>query len=690
MKQPLPGMKLLLVFLLLGISCAVFAQQDTAKLDSNAIYNMSLEQLMNLKETGVSSQLEAQINALIGVASKKSLSQRKSPSVVTVISQDEIERSGARDLIDVLRLVPGIDFAVDVQGNISIGMRGNWAEEGKVLLLLDGQEMNELMYSSLQFGNHFDVSQIKRIEIIRGPGSAIYGGFAEYGVISIITKDGEDLKGISVNGSYGQTARALGYRDISLSVGDKIKDFTYSLAGFLGQANRSDNAYTDFYGTSYSMINNSNLNPASLDLKMAYKGWSFKGIYDDFDMSTRDNYGVPTSKAYTDDFLSELFELKYDSKLSDKITLTPLLSYKFQKPWNFTGKVDSADAAYTIYDKAVQRIKGNLTMIYDITHHINLVAGAEVYNDNASLGIDTTLFSNGKAHVSYMNTAAFMQALFRYKIASVTLGARYDNNSAYGSSFVPRLGILKKVDKWNFKLLYSNSFRAPGIEDINFSFDGHIKPEDTQVIEFEVGREIATDMFVTLNVFDITTKNPIVYYVDSVLNSNGTYSEGYKNMHEQGTRGAEFDYKVKETWGYVDLNYAYYTAAGKTVVSTYQVPGDNSATLGFASNKVNFSFSYNITPGLSITPTVSWIGQRYGYVDSNSSGVPALKKFSPTTLANIYLMYKVNKLKIGVGCYNILNADYEFIQPYNGGHAPLPSMSREYEVRVSYDLNFKK
>src|ERR1700751_3151056 len=98
MKQPLAGIKFVFVFLLLVISCTVFAQQDTAKLDSNAIYNMSLEQLMSLKETGVSSQLEAQINELIGVASKKSLSQRKSPSVVTVINQDEIERSGARDL----------------------------------------------------------------------------------------------------------------------------------------------------------------------------------------------------------------------------------------------------------------------------------------------------------------------------------------------------------------------------------------------------------------------------------------------------------------------------------------------------------------------------------------------------------------------------------------------------------------
>src|SRR5207253_11346941 len=102
------------------------------------------------------------------------------------------------------RLVPGMDFGVDVEGVVGLGMRGNWAHEGKVLLLLDGQEMNEIMFATTQFGNHVCVDQIEKIEIIGGPGSAIYGGFAEYGVIDIITKGGSDLNGISVTGTYGQ------------------------------------------------------------------------------------------------------------------------------------------------------------------------------------------------------------------------------------------------------------------------------------------------------------------------------------------------------------------------------------------------------------------------------------------------------------------------------------------------------
>lgn len=114
-------------------------------------------------------------------------------------------------------------------------------------------------------------------------------------------------------------------------------------------------------------------------------------------------------------------------------------------------------------------------------------------------------------------------------------------------------------------------------------------------------------------------------------------------------------------------------------------------TLGFASNKANLSVSYNVIPSLSITPTISWIGQRYGYVCGTAeNGIPYLKLFSPTTLANIYIMYHAGNLNAGIGCYNLLNADYEFIQAYNGSHAPLPSMSREYEIRLNYNLKFKK
>src|SRR6185437_2384925 len=654
---------------------------DTAKLDT-----MSLESLAKLKSTGISSQLETVINSRTGVASIKSISLRKSPGIVTIVTQEEIEKSGARDLIDVLRLVPGIDFGVDVQGVVSIGARGNWGHEGKVLLLLDGQEMNETLYSTIQLGNHFDVSQIKRIEIIRGPGSAIYGGYAELMVISIITKNGEDLNGIQASASYGQMQTAMGYEDVSLSVGQRIKDFQYSLAGFYGMGNRSDRNYTDLTGNSYNMAGNSATNPENINLGMSWKGLSFRGIYDNYQMTTRDNYGQAMNEAYPCNFLSELAELKYDAKIGDKLTITPLVSFKQQEPWNFVGTVApyAVDSTYTQYDKTAQRYKTSITASYDATRNINIIAGGEIYYDHAMDGIDTTPFINGQRSISYTNRALFVQGFLHSRIVNFILGARYDNNSGYPSAFSPRIGLTKKIDKVNFKLLFSQGFRSPGIEDIDLGVEKNVVPEVTQVLELETGWEITSDMYLTFDLFNINIKKPIVYVV---LDSS---KEGYENLTRQNTRGAELDYRIKSLWGYVAFNYSFYTLADSSVTA-YRVPGNNNATLGFAQNKFNLYGCYNVTRNFSIAPTLSFVGKRYGYAYQDTTF--ALQTFQPTLMANLFISYNncfTKGLNIGIGCYNIFNSDYAFIQPYNSGHSPLPAQSREFALRIKYNFSFAK
>src|ERR1051325_7913669 len=293
MKKLLP-----IFFLFLFFQRISFSQNQSFKGDTLDYYEMSLEQLMRMKAHGVPSELEELINQLILAASKRPLTARESPGIVTLITDEEIKNSGARDLIDVLRLVPGIDFGVDVEGVVGIGTRGLWAHDGKMLLLVDGQEMNELVFATNQFGNHIPVEQIKKIEVIRGPGSAIYGGFAEYGVINIVTKSASDLPGISLTGTYGQMQGDYARRNINLMAGQKINDFEYSLSGFVGQGNRSDQTYTDFYGNSYNMAGNSALNPMMMNIGMGYKGLSFRGIADLYNISVRDAYDVIKPSPY--------------------------------------------------------------------------------------------------------------------------------------------------------------------------------------------------------------------------------------------------------------------------------------------------------------------------------------------------------------------------------------------------------
>src|ERR1700752_1841087 len=126
-----------LVFFLFLTGREGFSQSDSSMVRKDTVdyYEMSLEQLLKMKAHGVPTELEKLINSLISVASKKPLSTRESPSIVTLVTKEEIRNSGARDLMDVLRMVPGIEFGVDVEGVVGIGVRGNWAHEGKMLLL---------------------------------------------------------------------------------------------------------------------------------------------------------------------------------------------------------------------------------------------------------------------------------------------------------------------------------------------------------------------------------------------------------------------------------------------------------------------------------------------------------------------------------------------------------------------------
>ena len=423
------------------ITNSSFAQKDSTlvKKDSIDYYDMSLDQLINLKSHGLPSELEEFVNSLISVASKKPINLRESPSIISLITEEEIKKSGARDLIDVLRLVPGIDFAADIEGVVGIGMRGNWANEGKVLVLLDGQEMNEIISAGNMFGNHYPIEQIKKIEVIRGPGSAIYGGYAEYGVINIITRQAEDINGITISGTYGQMEKDYGRRNLNLSIGKKIKDFSFSLSGLVGQGQRSDQIYKDYADSSYSMKGNSNLNPNYFNLALGYKGLSFRAIGDFFQTTMRDGYGTVVQQgAVPESFNSFFSELKYVFKLNDKFTITPRINYKNQTPW----KTPSYDYSRP-YNKTGIRLSENITASYDAKRNLNIIFGVESYQDKAMDNTDSSFFANGKKEVNYINYSVFSQALIKTRPVNFIVGAR-----GYGGRAAQLLRMQTGLAKW--------------------------------------------------------------------------------------------------------------------------------------------------------------------------------------------------------------------------------------------------
>lgn len=369
---------------------------------NDSIINIELQvaNFQNLMELS----LEEILNTKVSIASTEPMKTRDSPGIISVISKEEITNSGASDLIEVLRLVPGIEMSVDVWGVTGISIRGNIGYIGRVLLMLDGIETNELLFATSLIVNHFPVSNIEKIEIIRGPGSSIYGGFAELGVINIITKSGSDLNGLSTTLDYGQMKGDIAHSNATVSLGKKHKDFEFAVHGFYANGNRSDRDYTDSYGNSFNMANQAQLNSTSLNSNLKYKDLSLRFIYDNYKTTTRDWEDHIVSKDYLVNYESIYGELKYDWKINDKLILTPKYNLHRNNPWNAIEEPFEDDEIYYQYSETAVRNKFNLTANYNLNEKINIIGGGEYTLDHAKDNLGDP-FWNGKTKISYNNIA---------------------------------------------------------------------------------------------------------------------------------------------------------------------------------------------------------------------------------------------------------------------------------------------
>ena len=658
---------------LIFLQMVIFSGYAQSVSDTTDFFAMSLEELMEIPIT---------------VASTEALSPRQSPGIVNLITADEIARSGARDLIDVLRVIPGFEFGVDVESVIGLGLRGNWGHEGKILILLDGQEMNERSYATTPLGHHFPLDQIERIEIIRGPGSATYGGYAELGVINIITKKGKNLNGVSVAGTYGQMPDALGRVDGTVMVGRSVDDMSFDVKLSAIQGNRSDRLYTDFYGDSYDMADNSALSNLHLNGGFNYKGLDLRMIYDDYTIQQRDLFDAAMPVPIDLNFKSVFTQIKYDYQLNDKIKLTPLFRYKRQNPWTANSdaarELDNGDFEGLFYDRVIHHSLGELTMNVNFSPKVNLIAGTQYNVDRGTTVPGYEYSSTNGLELEFSNFSFFTQGLFKLDIANITIGARYNNHEQFGASFVPRLGLTKVIDKFHAKLLISQAFRAPSVDNIDSN--PAIDPELTTVFEIEAGYQLTNNMFITANFFDISIEDPIVYFYDP-----DTDEEGYDNFEGTGTRGVEVEYKYKGKWGTLGANYSFYTAHGDNRVEFYAVPDNEDRLLGFAQSKTNIYGSISLSRNMSLSPTITILGERQGFAMADANDEPVLATFDPVLFANIFLQYRnllTENLTVGVGAYNLTDNDYAFIQPYNSGHSPLPASSREVILKMAYRFGF--
>jgi len=189
---------------------------------------LSIENLMNVEVTSVS---------------KKEQKLSQVAAAIFVITQEDIRRSGATGIPDLLRMVPGLDVAQINANTWAISARGfNFQFENKLLVLIDGRAVYTPLFGGVN-GDTQDVpwEDIERIEVIRGPGGTIWGANAVSGVINIITKKAADTSGTLMVAGGGTHEQGFGTTQYGgkIGEGEKYRIFAKYL---------NDGAFSDLNG----------------------------------------------------------------------------------------------------------------------------------------------------------------------------------------------------------------------------------------------------------------------------------------------------------------------------------------------------------------------------------------------------------------------------------------------------------
>ena len=199
----------LALFLFSGAAAAETPQQKAAQ--EPDLTSISIEDLMNIKVTSVSK-------------TEEKLS--RTAAAVFVITQAEIARSGATNIPDLLRMVPGVDVAQIDANTWAISARGlNDEFSNELLVLVDGRNVYTPTFGGVLWAQlDLPLENIERIEVIRGPGGSIWGGNAVNGVINIITKTAGETRGAMVVVGGGNQDHGFGTAEYGGVLG-KSTDF---------------------------------------------------------------------------------------------------------------------------------------------------------------------------------------------------------------------------------------------------------------------------------------------------------------------------------------------------------------------------------------------------------------------------------------------------------------------------------
>ncbi len=634
---------------------------------------------------------------VVEAASKYRQKITEAPSSVTIITSDEVKAYGYRTLSDILASAPG--FYTTYDRNYSyLGVRGFslgdfYTRNSRVLVLVDGHRINNSLTDGAAIGTDFilDTDLIDRVEVIKGPGSSLYGNNAFLGVINVITRKGRDMTGNGLEAS-GEAGSFDTYKG-RLSYGSRFNNgLELLVSGTIYDSAGQGSLYYPAFDPrvnpgNYLASNNGNAENADADnyksgfASLSFHDFSLEGGYitrqknnptaqfltdfNDSRLRTTDNRGYVDLK-YAHEFpgiveaTARVYYDRLDFNIVEPYTAQGGILYKDQQ----TGEWWGTEAQLT------KRMWDRLT----------LTLGGEYRDDfhqeedflNAETGVPT----QPAIEQTRQSYGAYLEGDFAVVTnLHLNAGVRYDQVGDFDPSWNPRVAaIYNPVGQAVFKAIYGTAFRAPNFFEIAGSRGGTpLVPESIDTYELIYEQGIGNHLRSSVGGFYSQIDDLIAFSPSAgrYQNLSGAEAKGVELSLDafwaRGIRGRA-SYTFQQTRD---------TSSGQVLVDSPQHVAKLNVSVPLWQDKIfaGLEFQYlssRRTVFLDFTPQ-GWVLQNGA--DAGNYGIVNFTLFSQNL---------VKGLDLSASVYNLLDTTYsDPSTPYHAQNS-IQQDGRTFRVKLTY------
>lgn len=690
----------------LGISALCWFTPALANNADDTLWDISLEELGQIR--------------VVSIASGTATPLDKAAAVTSVISAEDIAAIGATDLDEVLETVPGLHVNRSDQAFApKYIFRGITSTSNPQALLL----INGVPATTAMFGNRgntwggMPVKAIQRIEVIRGPGSALYGADAYAGVINIITKNAQDIDGVVTGARLGsfdtkaawvEAATTLNSTDVSLVLEHQTTDGWRETVDRDAQTN-----FDETFNTSASLAPGPvNASADSFDARLEVNGsnWDLRaGIQDRRNLGTGpglaqalDPEGRYKSQRINVDYSYRWLELTdgldVESRISFfNITQEPENDIFLYPPGAFGGAFPDGFLGSPGYKERQARL--DLSAIYSNfdSHRVNFGIGAfwaDLYEVSESKNFNTDFSPKGQVvdvsddpdqvwmpEEDRKNYYAFVQDEWQFaQNWQLVSGLRYDYYADFGETVNPRAALVwATTDNLTTKLLYGRAFRAPSLNEQYaannpvLAGNDDLDPETIDTIELALGYQASTRLFYGVNIF--------YYEIDDLINAEpvaGSNASQYQNSGKRKGHGGELEasYQALDNLN-LTANYAYQRATDE----------ESDESVGDAPNHQAYArIEWQVATQWALNTQVNWVGEQKR--SPNDTREPVDDYTTVDVTARTVGLWR--GFDIALSVRNAFNADVRSPSPYSDprpeipGDFPMPGRSAYLEAQYQF------